>query len=347
MQPAPQAYWDAQRNEVQVIWGIGGRRRHFRLPPRPANLTVLTVEAVNDTEVAVFYGREGGRPEWVQVVAIMSGGVHQSTNWQPYLSGLARRAQHEHSLLPLVQQQQSLVRLAEQQRRRSEQQERDRQRREAEGARQQREQQRRALAVRPRAQTESCRADVPSRRDALPGLPTSREFVESRQSSSFYYEDEFDCDNYHAEIPRLYATVYDVTPKTRRSNRTSWTWLGGLIALIVGLVGLVLSASAPSRGPMPMGEALAFLSAFLIALFGLIGMIWPRIGGFAVLVFATLGAGRTDSASVRVWMAVGFISGLLLWFGRRNRARRVTMRKLVRVTVLAGVAALVIMAISR
>jgi len=156
MQPAPQAYWDTQRKEIQVVWGIGGRHRHFRLPPHPANLTVLTVEAINDDEVVIFYGREGSRPQWVQVVGIMSGGVHQSTNWQAYLSGLARRAQEE----------QSLVRLAQQQRRRSEQQERERQRRETEAkAREEREQQSRALAVRPKAEAPSVRRVVPTRRD--------------------------------------------------------------------------------------------------------------------------------------------------------------------------------------
>lgn len=92
MQPSPLAYWDPQRKEIQVVWGAGGRRRHFRLPPHPANLDVLSVEAINDEEVAVYYGREGRRPQWVQVVGIMSGGVHQSTNWQACRDGLARWA---------------------------------------------------------------------------------------------------------------------------------------------------------------------------------------------------------------------------------------------------------------
>lgn len=95
MQPSPQAYWDPQRKEIQVVWGAGGRRRSFRLPPHPANLDVLTVEAINDTEVAIYYGREGNRPLWVQVVGIMSGGVHLSTNWQAYRDRLARRARQE------------------------------------------------------------------------------------------------------------------------------------------------------------------------------------------------------------------------------------------------------------
>jgi len=327
MQPAPQAYWDAQRNEVQVVWGIGGRHRHFRLPPHPANYDVLSVEAINDSEVAIYYGREGNRPQWVQVVDIMSGGVHQSTNWQAYRDGLARRAQQEHSLVRFAQEQQS---------------------REAEAkAREQREQQCRALAVRPKAQIASYRADTPARRELPPNLPARREFIESRSASGDYNEDEFEYDDYYADVPRQYALAFDVTPKPRRSKRTGWTWLGGGGALFSGLVGLVLNAAAPTSGPMPAAEAFAFLSALLVTFFGLIGLTWPRVGGFAVILFATFGAGLTMSVDVRIWMVAGFAGGLLLWFGRRNRARHGTMRKLVRVTVLAGVAALMLTAISR
>jgi len=342
MQPTPQAYWDTRRKEVQVVWGIGGRRRHFRLPPHPANLDVLSVEAINDNELAIYYGREGGRPQWVQVVGIMSGGVHLSTNWQAYLTGVARRMQQEQSLVRLGQQQQSLVRLAQQQRR-SEQQERDRQRREAEArAREQREQANRALAVRPRAEAPSVRCAVPSRTDAQPGLLARREFIESRSTGGYYNEDDFECDDCGGSVPRHYAITYDVMPKPRRTNRTGWTWLGGLLAFIAGLVGLVLSAAAPTSGPMPIAEAFAVLSTIFVALFGLIGIIWPRIGGVAVLLFGILGTGLSGSTGPRAAMITAFVGGLKLWFGRRNHARYGTMRKLVRVTVLAGVSALTI-----
>lgn len=332
MQPAPQAYWDTQRNEVQVVWGIGGRRRHFRLPPHPSNLDVLTVEAINDAEVAIFYGREGSRPQWVQVVGIMSGGVHQSTTWQAYRDGIARRAQHEHSLLPPVQQQQ----------RRSEQQERERLRREAEAKAREREQQGRALAVRPRAEAPSCRATVPSRRGAQPSLPASREFIESRSAGRDYNDDKFDYDSYHTDVPWQYAFAYNATAAKRRSNRTGWTWLGGVLAVIAGLIALALIAATPTSDPMPVAEAFAVLSTLARALFGVIGLVLPRVGGAAVLLFATIGAGLTNNADVRIWMAVGFAGGLSLWFGRRNRARHGTMRKLVRVIVLGSVAALTI-----
>jgi len=55
-----------------------------------------------------------------------------------------------------------------------------------------------------------------------------------------------------------------------------------------------------------------------VVLFGLMGMIWPRIGGIAVLLFGTLGAGLTGNADVRVWMAAGFAGGLLLCSGGEN-----------------------------
>jgi len=143
-----------------------------------------------------------------------------------------------------------------------------------------------------------------------------------------------------ASVARQYAIAYDATPKPRRSNRTAWTWLGGLLALIAGLVGFVLSALAANDGRITAADAFAGLSTLAVALFSLIGMMWPRIGGLVALVFATLGAGLTGSTGPRAAMVMGFVGGLMLWFGRRNHARHGTMRKLARVTVLAGVVAL-------
>jgi len=96
---------------------------------------------------------------------------------------------------------------------------------------------------------------------------------------------------------------------------------------------------------MPLADAFAILSTCAVVHFGVVGLIWPRVGG-AVLLFATLGL--TSSAGVRVWITLSFAGGLMqLWFGRRNRPRGQMIRKLVRVTVLAGAAARMITAISR
>ena len=104
-------------------------------------------------------------------------------------------------------------------------------------------------------------------------MPASRKFIESRSAGGDYNENEFDDGGYYAEVPRQYALAFDVTPKLDRGNRTAWTWLGGLLAFVAGFIALALIAAAPTSGPMPVADALAVLSACMIAFFGLIGMI--------------------------------------------------------------------------